>query len=160
VPRVDRFVLGVSALVLLLIVLAVGSVALAQRREPPRIADTSPTGVVYNYLAALNRDEYDTAYSYLSSQTRAWISREEFRRRAPSPAAGPAAGSTSVSLGNERISGDTARVTITITTFYPSGPFGGNEYTRTHEVTLVREAGVWKIDAPRDAAYLLYPSRF
>lgn len=156
-PRIDRFVLGVSAIVLLLIALAVGSVALAQRREPPRLPDTSPTGVVYNYLAALDREEYTTAYSYLSSSTRAWVSLDEFRRRAPRVSPSPPGRTTSVSLSNERITGDWARVTIAVTAFYPSGPFGGNEYTRTDELILVREGGAWKIDVPRDAYHWLYP---
>lgn len=156
-PRTDRFVLAVSGIVLLLIALAVGSVALAQRREPPRLSDTSPTGVVYNYLAALDREEYETAYSYLSSSTRAWISLDEFRRRAPRLSMSPPGRTTSASLSNERITGDRARVTIAVTTFYPSGPFGGNEYTRTDELDLVREGGAWKIDVPRDAYHRLYP---
>jgi hypothetical protein len=157
VPRTDRFVLAVSAMVLLLIALAVGSVALAQCREPPVLPDTSPTGVVYHYLAALDQENYDAAYSYLSSSTRAWISLDEFRRRSPRPLGSPPGRTTSVSLSNERITGERARVTIAVTTFYPSGPFGGNEYTRSDELDLVREGGAWKIDVPRDAYHRLYP---
>jgi len=157
VPRTDRFVLALSAMVLLLIALAVGSVALAQRREPPRLPESSPTGVVYHYLAALDHENYDAAYSYLSSSTRAWISLDEFRRRSPRVSGSPPGRTTSVSLSNERITSDRARVTIAVTTFSPSGPFGANEYTRTYELDLVREGGAWKLDVPRDAYYRLYP---
>lgn len=158
--RVDRFIVVVSAAVVLVLVLTVGSLALAQHRRPAPLPDTTPTGVVYHYLTALDREDYETAYAYLSSVTRAWVTLDDFRHRAPRPPARADAPATSVSLTNERVTGDRARVTVTVTTFTPAGPFGVNENTYSVDLDLVREGDAWKIDVPPQQYHRLYPRGF
>ncbi len=60
----DRYLFGIAAGVVLLLVVAVAVVLL--RPEPTYQADDSPEDVAHNYLLALIKADYERAYGYLS----------------------------------------------------------------------------------------------
>jgi hypothetical protein len=60
----DKFLIGIVAAIVLLIIVAL-AVTLTQP-EPTYQAEDTPEGVAHNYLMALNKEEFDRAYGYLS----------------------------------------------------------------------------------------------
>jgi hypothetical protein len=62
--KTDKFLIGIVASILLLVVVAF--VVVLNRPEPTYQSDETPTGVAHNYLLALQRQEYERAYRYLS----------------------------------------------------------------------------------------------
>jgi hypothetical protein len=62
----DKFLIAIGAGLVLLVVLAL--VVIAARPELPYRQDDSAEAVVYNYLVALQQDDFRRAYSYLSPE--------------------------------------------------------------------------------------------
>lgn len=60
----DKFLIGMVVAIVLLIIAAL-AVTLTQP-EPTYLAEDTPEGVAHNYLMALNKEEYNRAYDYLS----------------------------------------------------------------------------------------------
>lgn len=143
--QADRFLLGIVAAIILLVVVTL-AVALRQPSPTYQPANT-PEGVAHNYLLALQQGEYERAYSYLSptlpgypansaafadtiTQYR-WIFRFEEN--------------TAVSLIDATIIADKATARAAITEFHNSGPFGNDVSTTNFTLQLRYEAGGWKI---------------
>jgi len=60
----DKFLIGIVAAIVLLIIAAL--VVTLTQPEPTYQAEDTPEGVAHNYLMALNKEEFDRAYGYLS----------------------------------------------------------------------------------------------
>jgi hypothetical protein len=137
----DRFTIAMAAGGLLLVAVAL-AVVLARPGESPPLDESRPAGVVHNYLLALQNDDPQTAYGYLTAEARAETPYERFaaqRRFHPTPAPRDR-------IIDEKIEGESARVTVQRT--IPSGgifPFTSDEYRSERTVVLRREEGRWKI---------------
>lgn len=102
--------------------------------------DGTPQGVVENYTLAVFNQEYDRAYSYLADDSyKPDLAR--FRQAFLSKQVDP--GNASLQIGDERIDGDHAYLTLTLV--YSSQGLFEDTYRDTQNAELVRQEGKWKI---------------
>ena len=146
--KTDKTLIGIVAGVILLVVVAFG-VALS-KPKPTYQAEDTPEGVAFNYLFALQQEDYERAYGYLSPAIKGYPRNAEafaddirdsswtFSRLSDS--------STSVEIESAKLNGKRADVTMLETRFYEGDLFNSGTYTYGFEVTLRQdENGVWKI---------------
>lgn len=157
-PRRDPFLIGILAGIVVLLVVAGASVALLRQPARELPADT-PGGAVQRFLAALERQDYDAAYGYLSDRMARKPTREEFTRHNATERNYQEQQSR-IRIDTEKVNGDNATVTVSITHFSTrSGPFSGSsEYTTSETFTLQREDGAWHVTA-LPYRYQPYPVR-
>lgn len=142
-PRFDRFTVGVAASVLALVGLALWA-TLSQRPGPAPADENSPAGVVYAYYLALAQDDPRRAYALLSSEAQSKQSYEQFAQSRYRGSNLPRA-----RIDDERLEGDTARVTVRVTRSTGSFlPFVASDYSTSTVVVLRREQGGWKLTQP------------
>lgn len=144
----DRSLLVIGGGIVALVVVAVLAVVLFGSREPQSFAADTPEGVVQRHLAAVEDEDYETAWSYLSEAVQSEWSMDEYRRAARDY--GYYGGqSRRVLFDRSEVDGDRARVWLTVEEYYGGGPFGGGEtYRSERQIALVREGGAWRIDDP------------
>ncbi|MFC1936280.1 hypothetical protein ACFLYP_01290 [Chloroflexota bacterium] len=63
----DRFLIGIVIGIVLLMLAAVGLFFMRQSAEG-YVADDTPEGVIYNYVYAVQQEDYERAYSYLADR--------------------------------------------------------------------------------------------
>jgi len=134
----DRFLLGILMGICILVVAAF---ALFFIRQPMlQYGDeTTPSGVVQNFVIALHKADYSRAYGYLASDAQK-PTYEEFRR--PFLMKEIDIRSTELQLGEVRVAGEEATVDLTYSQYYQS-PYELNRGSST--ANLIRENGLWKI---------------
>jgi ABC-type amino acid transport substrate-binding protein len=138
--KTDRFLTGILIGIGVLIVLALALFFLRREQVDYR-AEDAPDGVVHNYILAIERQDYERAYSYLAD-----------RENKPSYSAFRAAfiqkqidpGRSIATIGETEIFDDEAVVGITIT----RGGYGlfADPYSDVQSVLLVRQNDTWKIE--------------
>lgn len=139
----DRFLLGILIGISVLIVLAVVRVLTYSPTEMTYGEETTPQGIVHNYLVAIYRHEYERAYSYLADKEKK-PSLEAFRRSFLMGMVDPK--NAMAQVGKVEIVDETqARVEINII-YASSDPFGGS-YSNVQYALLVRQDGTWKIES-------------
>lgn len=153
----DRFLLGIVAGALGLIVLALAAAALAARAPAPAPPDlASPAGVVQAYVEALRADDVEGAYALLSAGARASVPLDEFRRRLYRPYAQDTSADR-VLITPITVAADRAEVQVTISRFTArAAPFSTSTYHRDVTVRLVRENGAWRISQPIEPYAFLF----
>ena len=145
----DRFTLGIGIAVAILVPLLFVLV-LTQPKATP-MEESNPAGVAHNYYLAVQQDDLSKAYGYLSAETRGWLSYEQFTAQVSSRPE-----TRSVRIQDERIEGDTARVTVGLTLYMPTGPFSSGEVSQQRSLVLRREGDAWRIALPRSPAISPY----
>jgi hypothetical protein len=107
--------------------------------------DSTPAGVTRNYLLALQRSDYERAYSYIASSSTT-LDFMSFRRPFVSDRSSGLT-SLAIEVGEETIDagGDTALVEVTIIRYTDS--LFGDVYRDRQPVYLVRRDGAWKIQS-------------
>lgn len=132
---------GAVTLVVALVVGGVTVALIARRGGVELLPSDSPEGVVQRYLLALEGEEYQEAYDYLSDDVRQRCRYEDFLNRA-SPTE---IGESHVTLEGTRVVDDRAQVKARFTIFDPEGLFGASErsYDRTFHLKL--ENGQWRL---------------
>lgn len=147
-PAPDRSLLAIGGGIVVIVVVAVIAVVLLGSRGAPSFSADTPEGVVQRHLTAVEGEDYETAWGYLSAAVRSDLSLDEYRRAARDYGS-YGTESRRVLFDRSEIDGDRARVWLTVEEYYDGGPFGGaNTYRSTREVALVREGGEWRIDDP------------
>ena len=137
----DRFsaaiVLGAVALVAALFLLV-----LAQPNRVEPMEESRPAGVVHNFYLALMDDEPRKAYGYLSAEAQSKTPYEQFARQVSIGRSG-----RRIRIDEERIEGDTARVTVRRTYSSDGGffPFSSSEHSQALTYVLRLEHGAWKL---------------
>jgi hypothetical protein len=137
-----------------LCVLAIASVFLVRTAAPPPL--TTPQGVVAAYVQAVRDRDADRAWDLLASGAAVGpappvasnanvTSRDVFRRQMSSLSQNAAAASR-IRIASSTTSGDSARVTIEISTSTGGPALFGGDYSRTLTFGLKRVNDVWKID--------------
>lgn len=137
--RQDRFLqfilIGTAAIAILAVVLFL------IRKNAHEYSDaSSPRGVVENYVLAVFNQEYDRAYSYLADdedKPEAVKFRQAFLSKQVDP------GNASLQIGEERIDGGHAYLTLTMM-FSRQGLFE-DIYRDTQNAELILQDGEWKI---------------
>lgn len=147
-PAPDRSLLFIGLGIGVLVALAVIAVVVLGSRDATSFAADTPEGVVQRHLAAVEGEDYETAWGYLSAAVQSDLSLDEYRR-AVRDYGSYRIGSRRVLFDRSEVDGDRARVWLTVEEYYDGGPFGGaNTYRSTREIGLVREGGEWRIDDP------------
>ncbi|RRR67384.1 MAG: hypothetical protein EI684_19080 [Candidatus Viridilinea halotolerans] len=143
--QIDRFLLAIIVGVVVLVVVAL--VMVLTRTPQGYLPDTTPGGVAHNYLLALKQYDDARAYGYLASDLAGYPPsvddfgadidsryRWAFNREA-----------ATISVGEERITGDRAVVTVSETHFAAGGLFRSGQYNRSFSMTLRRQGEEWRI---------------
>lgn len=144
----DGSLLAIGGGIAVLVVVAVVAVVLLGSREAPAFSADTPEGVVQRHLAAVEEEDYETAWGYLSGDVQSDLSVDEYRRAARDYGY-YGSQSRRVLFDRSEVEGERARVWLTVEEYYDGGPFGGGDtYRSTREIALVREGGEWRIDDP------------
>ncbi len=153
----DRFLLGIVAGSILLVLVGIGAVFFVGRPRPAQTFDpNSPAGVVQAYVEAIRAGDRDRAYELLSRSARAELQRDATRQRFPTPSDSEDTGRRIV-IEPLSESGDAAEVKVTISRFATrSDPFSSGTYHRDMTVRLVREDGAWRISQPAEPYQYTY----
>lgn len=132
---------GAVTLVVAMVVGGVTVALIAGRGDIELLPSDSPEGVVQRYLLALEGEEYQEAYDYLSDDVRQRCRYEHFLRGASRAEIGE----SHVTLEGTRVVDDRAQVKARFTIFDPEGLFGPSErsYERTFHLKL--ENGQWRL---------------
>lgn len=142
--RADRFLLGILTGIGVLLVGALLAVLFLRQPVRDLPADT-PGGTVQRFLQALERADYDGAYAYLGDTMTGKPTSAEFARF-NADRQGSEGLAHRLRIADERISGETANVTVEVTSFSTGGPlFGSDQWTTAETFLLRREAGGWRI---------------
>lgn len=143
----DRFLLAIVGGSILLILVAV--VIVLSRAEPTYRSGTEPGDVVFNYLLALQRGDYEQAHSLLSPTLPGYprdarVMRSQLRSLAVTQE------EISYAVIDSWQNGDRATVTVQATTFFRTGLFGSSTSSYTFTVELLQHEGSWKLIANDD----------
>ena len=139
----DKVLSGIVVGIMLLLVVAF--VVTLRQPEPTYQAEDRPEGVAHNYLLALQREDYERAYAYLSPTLTGYpISATHFdwqyqrygfeRNQVVTSAA-----------ETRMVSDEQAIVTVREIRFEGGDLFGSNQYTYSFTMELVLERDEWKI---------------
>jgi hypothetical protein len=145
----DKFLVAIVAGVVLLAG-AVLALTLLRPRQPSFQPEDTPEGIAYNYLVALELEDYGRAYGYLSPTLSGYPDdAETFERNVEDYRWSFDYRDDDVSLAVEsvNVSGDKAKIVVGRTRFYRGGLFDSGQYSTTFAMTLRREEGGWKIIA-------------
>lgn len=144
----DKFLIGIVAAVALLVVVTFTVAFL--RPEPTYQSDDTPEGVAHNYLLALQQEDYERAYGYLSPTIEGYpATPEAFAADIRRDSWGFDLNETSITLVVEsaNITGDSARASVRRTRFYQGRLFQSSQRSTKFDITLGRDEsdGTWKI---------------
>ncbi|MBM2827179.1 MAG: hypothetical protein HW403_1243 [Dehalococcoidia bacterium] len=145
--------------ILLFMLLGVGAAIVAGfvalvivgRREVADFPANTPEGVVQRYLNALEHGDVEDAYGYLSRSIKDSDLEKNYKRDGRHPGD---ESSRQVVLEKSEITGDEARVIVSISTFRSSGPMETSENTYQLHFKLKLEDGQWRIVTPSYPPYL------
>lgn len=146
-PGPDRFLVAILVGLAALLVLAGGAIVLARQGAPLLPADT-PGGTIQRFYQALDRRDYDTAYSLLSDTLVDKPTSAAFNAYYLGERAGyRAGGADRLRITEDRVSGESALLVVEITHYYNNpGPLGSSsQWSEKVTFTLHREAGSWRI---------------
>jgi hypothetical protein len=142
----DKFLIAIVAGIILLVVMAF--VLTLNREEPTYQAEDTPEGIAFNYLLAIQKEEYARAYGYLSPSLRNYpATLEDFKDDiADNPWDFRDQQDATLIVRDLEVIGDRATVKIYETRYYGSGGlFDSGQYTYAFNMKLQLEDGVWKI---------------
>jgi hypothetical protein len=141
----DKFLIGIVAAIVLLIVVAL-VVTLTLPGLTYQTEDT-PEGVAHNYLVALQKEEYERAYSYLSTNLEGYpASAEEFAEHVQDDSWRFRLNTdTTLSVVSARITGSLATVRVRESHFRSGDLFDTDQSISFFEMGLQLEEGEWKI---------------
>ena len=138
----DKFLIGIIIGIVILAVAAI-TIVLMRGQEEDYLADDTPTGVVHNYFLAIQREDYDKAYGYLSDEIKSKPDLNDFILVVDNYGNGSEA---SLTIGESSIDDNRAQVKVSITTYHGGGLFDRGSYATQDTVHLrATPAGDWKI---------------
>ena len=141
----DKFLVGIVAGIIILIVVTL--VVTLSQPEPTYKSDNSPETVVHNYLLALQKEDFEIAYGYLSPDLIGYPASVEifydsildsswnFRQGRES----------TISTEPAKIIGNSATVQVHETIFRGGDLFESSQSTNVFEMRLHLEHDEWKI---------------
>lgn len=137
----DKFLTGILIGIGALIVLALG-LFFTRQDKTDYVVDTTPEGVVHNYVLAVLDKDYEKAYSYLADLENK-PTYEEFRNSFLNHMVYPE--DIGVEVGGSQIHEDTASVELTIYYSY-TDPFSINSGSKD-SASLVLQDKAWKLSS-------------
>jgi hypothetical protein len=144
--RSDRFLVGIVAGAAVLVVAAL--VVAVRAPEADYRAGVEPEDIAFNYILAVDRQDYERAYGYVAPSVPGYpITVEQFIDDLKGSTEVDA-GTTTTTVEDASIAGDRAVVTLVHTTFREGGLFESTEYSYHVEARLERRPEGWRmIDA-------------
>ena len=137
----DRFLTGILIGIGVLIVAAL-VVFFTRQNQGTYVSESTPEGVVHNYVLAILRKDYQKAYGYLADlDNKPTFS--EFRQAFAVGRISPS--SNGIKIGAASITGDDATVEVNMV-YAPSDPFSSGD-NPVGNAQLVRQGGAWKISS-------------
>jgi hypothetical protein len=137
------WLIGATTAVLALMAAAVAVALVTTRGGVDLLPADSPEGVVQRYLLALEEEDYQEAYGYLSSDLRTACPLADFISRGY----WPSARGNQVTLEETHHLDGLAVVEAEVTVFHHDAPFASEySYTRTFELKL--DEGQWRLTGP------------
>ncbi|MCV0403296.1 MAG: hypothetical protein K5924_06255 [Chloroflexi bacterium] len=133
--------LGVVAL---LVVAGIVVVVAGDRGEPAFEAG-SPEAALHDYLAAYEAGQLDAAHAQFSTRVRDRWDIDAYRDAVDGGEAPGAGAARRVIFEGADVTGEAARVRLTIEEFVGDG-LGGDTIRDSREIRMVREDGAWRID--------------
>jgi hypothetical protein len=139
--RQDRFLTGILIGIVVLIAAAL-IVFFTRRNDATYAPETTPDGVVHNYVLAVLNKDYQKAYGYLADLD----NKPTFSQFRQAFAVGRLTPDNSgIKIGRANVTGDDATVEVNMV-FSPSDPFSSTP-TNVGTAQLVRQNGAWKISS-------------
>jgi len=137
----DKFLTGILIGIGILILLALGLFFTRQDKRE-YVADTTPDGVVHNYVLAMLNKDYQKAYDYLADIENK-PTYEEFRSSFFNGMVNP--GDVGVEVGAVDINADEAVVTLAV--YYSNTDPFSSRYASEDRALLVEQNGDWKLNS-------------
>jgi len=141
----DLFILiAFAGGIMLLVALALLGIAFLP--QPQEATANTPEAVVYNFYLALENEQYEKAYGYLSASDRADTPLDEFCQKMLERRSDDRV--YRLECRDTEVYDTWAFVTVRFSYSYDSGPTRRYEYSHERTVNLVREEGAWRIKRP------------
>jgi hypothetical protein len=137
----DKFLTGILIGIGALILLALGLFFMRQDKRD-YVADTTPDGVVHNYVLAVLNKDYQKAYGYLADLEHK-PTYEEFRQSFFNGMINP--NDTGVDVGSVEINKDEAVVNLSV--YYSNTDPFSSRYASQDRALLVEQNGMWKLNS-------------
>lgn len=144
-----RWLIIFATVIGILVIATVSLVLLTKENEVVTLPEDSPQGAVQRYLIAIQENDYQNAYNYLSfdpsqkiTTYNDWIRMEIGSRQISDQTAWKA------TLGKITQNGGSATVGVVIDTFRPGGPFADSLYSQQILFQLSKIDGKWLITSP------------
>lgn len=141
----DKMLVGIVIGIVLLIVVAL-AITLA-KPEPTYQSEETPEGVAHNYILAIQKEDFERAYGYLSTALDGYpkslrefeddVFDNSWRFRLDID--------TTITLGEAKITGNKAFVEITESRFYGGDLFDSGQSINDFDMVLQLENGEWKV---------------
>ena len=140
----DKFLIGIVAGIVVLVVVALAVVIMRAPQNEEYLDSDSPEAVVHNYFLAIQRKDYEKAYSYLADDLQSKPNLDEFIRVVDNNARNQ---ETSLSIGETRLGDAHTQVDVVLTTYRQGGIFDSNSYTSRETAFLRATNGgnTWKL---------------
>jgi hypothetical protein len=138
---VSRLWLGGAIAVVAALVVAALTVALLTDDDADDFPEGSPEDALQRYLLALEDEDYETAYGYLSDDVQARCTLQEFLRYAPQTEVRD----SELVLEDSRTFDDTALISASVRVYETGSPFETDEYSYERIFELAREDGAWRL---------------
>jgi len=118
-------------------------IVLSRAKTETYLADDSPEGVVHNYFLAVQREDYDKAYSYLSDDLKNKPDLDDFILGIDNY---NNVREASLQLSDTNITADRAQVKVAITTYSGGDLFDSRSYANRDTAHLRQTtAGSWQL---------------
>jgi hypothetical protein len=137
----DKFLTGILIGIGALILLALGLFFMRQDKRD-YVADTTPDGVVHNYVLAVLNKDYQKAYGYLADLEHK-PTYEEFRQSFFNGMINP--NDTGVDVGSVEINKDEAVVNLSV--YYSNTDPFSSRYASQDRALLMEQNGMWKLNS-------------
>jgi hypothetical protein len=137
----DKFLTGILIGIGVLILLALGLFFTRQEKRD-YVADTTPDGVVHNYVLAVLNKDYQKAYDYLADLENK-PTYEEFRQSFFNGMVNPS--DVGLDVGAVEINKDEAVVTLAV--YYSNSDPFSSRYSTEERALLVKQNGAWKLNS-------------
>jgi hypothetical protein len=141
--------IGVLVIVTIALVLAIG------QQKPALLPEGSPEGTVQRYLLAIQNKDFNAAYDFLSPDQSTDFPKTQTRDMWIQSAQGLQDTAWKANLVKVTLTGDTARVEVSIQSFRAGGGLDSSTYSRDVTFSLKKQGQSWLITSPRDI-YNLY----
>lgn len=138
----DRFLLFLLIGIGVLVLLAVGLYLARSGGQQTYGEETTPEGVLRNYIVAVQKQDFERAYGYLSDTVKMKPGRAAFQQTLI--AAQNEILRTGADLGQTQLADDATAV-VPLTLIHNLDGLFNTPYRDVQSVTLLREGGKWKI---------------